>query len=482
MGQIENLEPKEVFFYFNEIAKIPHGSKNTKEISDYCVEFAKARNLKYYQDELNNVIIVKEATKGREGHKGVIIQGHLDMVTVQDEGVGHDFFKDPLNLLVDGDMLHAKGTSLGADNGIAVAYGLALLASETISHPHLEVILTVDEEIGLLGATAIDLSMIQGKYLINIDSDEEGMLLTSCAGGLRGTSRLPLKFVSGKGMGYIIGLKGLKGGHSGSEIDKERGNAIKLMGRLLLELNDSCDLLLYGLYGGEKDNAIPRDCTANIIVDEEDAKIFEETIIKMEKIYKEEYAVSDPDVFIQLEKLGEKEEFVINPIDFEKIIFLLTHTPDGIMHMSKNIEGLVETSLNNGMIHTSETELKLTASVRSSVRTRKEALSNQLQYLIEFLGGDYEVFGDYPEWAYKSDSELRTIMIDAYETLYGNKPDVQAIHAGLECGILLEKRPELDAVSIGPNMYDIHTPKERLSISSTKKVWDYLIEVLKRIA
>lgn len=482
MEQIENLKPKEVFYYFNEIAKIPHGSKNTKAISDYCVAFAKAHNLKYYQDDLNNVIIVKEATKGREGHKGVIIQGHLDMVTVQDEGTGHDFFKDPLHLLVDGDMLHAKGTSLGADNGIAVAYGLALLASDQISHPHLEVILTVDEEIGLLGATAIDLSMIKGQYLLNVDSDEEGMLLTSCAGGLRGTSRLPIQFVSDKGMGYIISVKGLQGGHSGSEIDKERGNAIKLMGRLLLELNDVCDFSLYGLYGGEKDNAIPRECTANVIVDEEDVKVLEETVRRIEAIYKEEFAISDSSVFIQLESLGEKEEFVINPIDFEKILFLLTHTPNGIMHMSKNIDGLVETSLNIGMIHTSETELKLTASLRSSVKTRKEALSNQLQYLIEFLGGEYEVFGDYPEWPYKSDSELRTVMIDAYEALYGTKPKVQAIHAGLECGILLEKRPDLDAISIGPNMYDIHTPKERLSISSTERTWDYLLEILKRIA
>lgn len=479
---LEGLQPQNVFHYFEEITRIPHGSGNTKAISDYCVSFAKEHNLTYYQDEVNNVILVKEASKGREQDAGVILQGHLDMVAAKDADSTHDFMKDPLPLAIHGDWITSTKTTLGGDDGIAVAYALAVLADDSISHPHLEVILTVDEETGMEGAAAIDLSMIKGKYLLNLDSEEEGIILTSCAGGMRGDMKLPVQYTDAEGIAYTATIKGLNGGHSGAEIHKERANAIKLAGRMLYLIKDSFEIGISGIRGGEFDNAIPRECSVELLVSETEAADFEQLLSDIQKTFQEEFAVSDSGLLIELEKKGSSRQKVLTPLTQEKIIFLLMNVPNGIQHMSMDIDGLVETSLNSGVARMNDDAFELTASIRSSVESRKYALSMQLKYLTEFLGGEYSVYGDYPGWEYKRDSKLRETAGDIYKEMFGKAPEIQAIHAGLECGLLLEKCPGLDMISFGPDMKDIHTPKEALSISSTKRMWDYLVAILEKIS
>lgn len=478
---LESLKPERVFYYFEEISKIPHGSGNTKAISNYCVTFAKEHGFSYIQDKWNNVIIIKEASIGREQDAGIVLQGHLDMVTVKEENCTIDFATDSLCLCIDGDELYAKGTSLGGDDGIAVAYTLALLEEDSLSHPRLEVVLTVDEEIGLLGATEIDLSMLKGQYLLNLDSEEEGIFLTSCAGGLRGDCVIPVLYLESEGVAYQIKLTGLTGGHSGAEIDKERANAIKLAGRLLSELEQEISYGICGIQGGEKDNAIATECELQLLVEEQESQRLEKLIQTRTSVYQAEYAISDPNLRIEIVKKGFCTTKRLQPAYQMKVVYLLANLPNGIQNRSLDIPGLVETSLNLGIVNLNLENLTVVASVRSSVRTRKEAISNQLRYITEFLGGVYHTRGDYPAWEYRKNSRLREVMVEIYKEKYGKEPLLQAIHAGLECGILLEKCPQLDAISLGPDMKDIHTTRERLSISSTKRVWEYLIEVIARL-
>lgn len=479
---LEVLQPQKVFQYFEEITRIPHGSGNTKAISDYCVRFAKEHGLEYVQDELNNVIIMKQASSGREKDAAVILQGHLDMVAVKEPDSSHDFLKDALPLAIHGDWISSTKTSLGGDDGIAVAYALAVLDDDTISHPRLEVVLTVDEEVGMTGAMGIDLSMLQGKYLINLDSEEEGYILTSCAGGLHGEIGLPVQYADAEGVLLQVAVEGLLGGHSGAEIQKERANAIKLAGRLLHTLHEAADIGIAAFYGGEKDNAIPRGCTIELYTEKENVPLVKKLLESEEAIYKKEYAVSDGGVSLRVTEKGESLGRVLTPASQEKLIFLLVNLPNGVQNMSVDLPGLVETSLNIGIAGLSKERFSLTASIRSSVRSRKYAVGAQVRYLTEFLGGEFTVRGEYPEWEYKRDSHLRELAEEVYEEMFGKKPVVQAIHAGLECGLLLEKCPGLDIISIGPDMKDIHTPKEMLSISSTQRTWEYLKAILKKLS
>lgn len=480
MGVCENLEPKRVFAYFEEICGIPHGSGNTKAISDYCVSFAKEHNLRWIQDESNNVIIFKDGSKGYEDSEPVIIQGHMDMVCEKENHVEIDFEKDGLKLYVDGDFLKAEGTTLGGDDGIAVAYALAILEDDSLPHPPLEVVLTVDEEIGLLGAESIDLSMLKGRKLLNIDSDEEGIFLTSCAGGLRADCRMPVSRTETEGMEYELLVTGLKGGHSGSEIHKERGNAVMLLGRVLYELRQSGSFSLETLSGGLKDNAIPREAKALILVSEEDSKELLSTVERLNKTLKQEYRSSDEGITVSCRKLEQKKAQTLTDASLIRILFMLRTMPFGVQNMSMEIQGLVETSLNPGIMTLAEEEFCLCFSVRSSVTSRKYELTERLAFITEFLGGELEMHGDYPAWEYEPQSQVRGLMAETYRDLFQEEPKLQAIHAGLECGILSGKIEHLDAISFGPNNYDIHTPQERLSISSTEKVWKLILEFLKR--
>lgn len=480
MGVLSNLEPNSVFKFFEEICSIPHGSGNVDQISDYLVKFAKDRSLEYYQDELKNVIIMKEAAKGYEQEKPVIIQGHMDMVAVKTPDSGIDLEKDGLSLGIDGDYIYAEHTSLGGDDGIAVAYALALLDSDSLQHPRLEAILTVDEEVGLDGAKGIDLSMLKGKQLINIDSEEEGFLLTSCAGGCSLKCGIPFVREKREGVLYEISMTGLLGGHSGIEIHKERGNANCLMGRLLYQAAKAVPVSLISLEGGEKDNAIPKAAKAAVLISESDAADFEAAVQKFEGAMQHELAVKDPGAKVKLEKKGAAVDNCLTKEAFDRITTYLIAFPNGVQAMSASIKGLVETSVNLGVMKLEENEFKTAGAVRSSVQTSKDYLIDRITGLCAMAGGAYSQEGDYPAWEYKLESPLRDKMLSVYKDMYGKDMIPQAIHAGLECGLLSGKIEGLDCVSIGPDMFHVHTTDEKLSISSTKRVWEYLVEVLKR--
>lgn len=476
----EELYPQRVFYYFEQIAAIPHGSRNTKAISDFLVNFAKEHNLVWYQDENNNVVIVKEASAGYEAAEPIIIQGHMDMVCEKEKGVDIDFEKDGLKLYIDGDFLKAEGTTLGGDDGIAVAYALALLDSQEIAHPKLEVVITVDEEIGMLGADAIDLSMLTGHTMLNIDSDVEGSFLTGCAGGMAVNVTLPIKRVMQSGEKVALTITGLEGGHSGSEIDKEHGNANILMGRLLRALFEETPFGIISLAGGLKDNAIPRECVTELLVPQENVNLVKEIADKLDIELKKEFMTADPSVRIEFEDLGKKEENILDFGSVSRVIFYLRSVPNGVQHMSQVMHGMVETSLNLGIMELKEDALHTVTSIRSSVGTRKADLLDRVTAIVELLGGEAEVEGDYPAWEYKQDSSLRPQIAKVYKQLYGKDPVFETIHAGLECGLLSEKIKNLDCVSFGPDNFDIHTPKERLSISSTGRVWDFIVEFLRQ--
>lgn len=479
MRALENCEPKRVFYYFEELCKIPHGSGNTKQISDYLVSFAKEHGLEYVQDEMNNVVIYKPATEGYEDAPAVILQGHMDMVCEKRPDVDHDFTKDPLNISVKDGYVTANGTTLGGDDGIAVAYGLALLESKDLAHPALEVLITVDEEIGLLGAEGFDCSVLKGKRLINLDSEAEGSLWISCAGGLSGISTIPVQRVEAEGQKAAVKITGLMGGHSGAEIDKKRANANVLMGRFLYSLQQETAYEIISLAGGQKDNAITREADAELLV--EDINSVKACAEKLQEGFREEYAGTDEGITVEITDLGVASAKVLHPTSREKVLFFLMEVPFGIQKMSGSIDGLVETSTNIGIVKLGEDEFLGSSSVRSSVEAAGAALSDKICYLTEFLGGEYTVQGAYPAWEYRKDSPLRDQMVEVYEEMYGEKPNVVAIHAGLECGLFYKKIEGLDCVSLGPNMKDIHTSEEVLDIASTERVWKYLVKVLESL-
>ena len=478
MAVLENCEPKRVFHYFEEICKIPHGSGNTRQISDYLVQFSKNHDLKYIQDEMNNVVIYKPGTAGYENAPTVIVQGHMDMVCEKRPDVDHDFTKDGLNLSVEGDYVSANGTTLGGDDGIAVAYGLALLESDTIAHPPLEVFITVDEEIGLLGAVGFDCSVLKGRRFINLDSEAEGSLWISCAGGLSGISHIPVTRLEAKGEKLTVKISGLMGGHSGAEIDKNRANANSLLGKFLHGLDAKAGYELISVQGGQKDNAITRESIAELLTVKENVEAVKEYAASMQTAWREEYTGTDEGITVTVTEEGEQDAKVFHPTSKEKVVFFLVNVPYGVQKMSGTIKGLVETSTNIGILKTSENEVLGSSSIRSSVETARDALSDKIEYLTEFLGGEYERQGVYPAWEYRKDSPLRDKMVEVYEEMYGQKPNVVAIHAGLECGLFYKKMEGLDCVSLGPDMKDIHTSEEVLSISSTERVWKYLVKVL----
>lgn len=480
MGVLTHLEPKKVFDIFEQLCSIPHGSGNMKQISDFCVEYATRRGCEAVQDSVYNVVIYKPATVGYENHPTVIIQGHMDMVCEQDKAVSTiDMATDGLELGIDGDEIFAKGTTLGGDNGIAVAYALALLDDETVAHPPLEILLTIDEEVGMIGAENLDGSLLQGRILLNIDSEEEGTFLSSCAGGMRCQAFLPVERQSASGTLMRVRIHGLKGGHSGMEIIKQRGNSNVLMARVLNRILTKYELQLVALEGGLKDNAIPLDTTAEFITSE---PVKVTALIKeIEAELKKELRSTDPDVMLCI-KTGEVGSYhALDQASTRNVIALALCLPNGIQRMSSDMEGLVQTSLNMGILRLEEDSCLFSYSIRSSVESEKYALAEKIQCLTSLVGGRCEMHGDYPGWEYDKDSKIRQIALDTYKKIYGNDAKVEAIHAGLECGLLSGKLPGLDAISFGPNLKDVHTSKERMSISSAARIYQLLVEMLKNI-
>jgi dipeptidase D len=480
---LNNLEPSLVFSYFEEISQIPRGSGNEKAISDYLVKFAKEKNLKVIQDNVNNVIIKKPGTPGYENAPTVILQGHMDMVCEKNKDTIHDFEKDPLNLRIIDDMIYATDTTLGADNGIAIALSLALLASKDIPHPALEVLITVEEETGLSGAAAVNEKHLDGKYLINMDSEEEGRLLVSCAGGARTIQSIPIVWEMTKPnlVSYAISITGLKGGHSGMEIDKGRGNSNKLIGRVLNALDSQFEYYIKEINGGSKMNAIPREADAVILLRPQDVVTLEDNILIWKKIISNELRAVEEDFQLNIEKIDYNYAEVFSKETKDKVIASLILIPNGIQTMSMEIPGLVESSTNLGVVTTTNSTVNLESAVRSSVKSLKAQIISIGKKVAQITETEFSVSSDYPQWEYNPVSELRKIFIKVYETNYGKTPDVYAIHAGVECGLFKEKLPDLDMISFGANMYDVHTPNEHVSISSIQRTWDYLLAVLKEI-
>ena len=478
MNVLSNLEPKSVFRFFEEMCTIPHGSRNTKAISDWCVAFARERGLEHHQDSHNNVIIIKEATPGYEDAPALILQGHLDMVCEKEPDCSKDMEKEGLDLMVEGDFVTAKGTTLGGDDGIAVAMALAILDADDIPHPRLEAVFTVDEEIGMQGAVAMDVSSLQGRQLLNLDSEEEGVFTVSCAGGNVSACLLPVARAPFQGEGLTVTVSGLRGGHSGTEIHKGRANANMLMGRLLQAMAAATDLRIVAVDGGLKDNAIPVRAQARVVV--ADASAAQAAAREMGDYFAAEYRVTDPGVAVTVAVETAPAGEAMDDASTGKVLCMLTCLPNGVQVMSADIQGLVQTSLNLGILATEGDTVRASFCVRSSVDSQKEMLKARLGCLMEQLGGCVEFSGDYSGWEYRADSPLRDRMVEVFTEQYGKAPRIEAFHAGVECGIFSGKLPGLDCVSTGPDLLEIHTPREKMSVSSVQRVWKFLLEVLRR--
>jgi dipeptidase D len=527
MGSLSGLEPKKVFEYFEDVCRIPHGSGNTDQISKYLVEFAKKRELFYEQDVLGNVIIKKDASAGYEDQPLLILQGHMDMVAVKRPGMAKDLAKDGIDPILVGDRVMGDGTSLGGDDGIALAYGLAVLSDNSLAHPALEVVFTVGEEVGMDGARGIDLSDIRGRRLLNLDSEEEGIFCAGCAGGARLDAHIPVKFEGMEGQILAIKVDGLIGGHSGIEIHKGRGNANILLGQLLSSLAERFDIGICAIHGGLADNAIPREAVGEIVVSEHHRREMEQYISQVQEQWRAELGDSDPKVTIEIENITygiirkQKDNQIIKPIDEmrygtntpdiypmnrvanhsnrmatpipnflhipcvygdegKRLCAYLAALPDGVRKMSREVVGMVETSSNLGVLHLDEEGLHARFSIRSDKESEKAQLIQAISALTYLAEGNVTVSGDYPGWTYLAHSPLREKMIKVYREMYQSDPKIETIHAGLECGIFCGKLEGLDCVSIGPNMGKVHTTEEYLEIASVKRVWEYLVAFLAR--
>ena len=513
MSVLDRLEPKPVFSYFEQIAGIPHGSGNTGAISDYIVSFAEDHDLEYIRDDLGNVIIKKPAYPGHENSAPVILQGHIDMVCEKVAGCDIDMEKEPIRLLCDGETVTADGTTLGGDDGIAVVYMLAILEADDIEHPPIEAVFTVDEEIGMLGAAAMDMSVLEGRRLLNIDSEEEGILLCGCAGGATVTASLPVSRASGGDCDRTSGavvvsdqaaggadagtacqmlrlvVDGLIGGHSGNEIYKRGANAIMLLGRVLNKLDETQDIGLISVNGGGKDNVIPVSAEAIITGIADNIR---KTAKECESVFRNEYKAVDPDFSVRVEPAdaGDSDQNIsieeitgytfMDDASKKRIIKTLSELPNGIQRMNPEMPEQVQTSLNIGILKTTEDGVEIGALVRSDVDAEKHEVVGKLDSIVSENGGSFKVESEYPGWQYHGKSEFLELMKAVFTDVYGYEPKVETIHAGVECGYFTAGIEGVDIVSIGPDLKDIHTPSESMDIKSVQRTWKYVLEVLKK--
>lgn len=479
MGVLSNLEPQEVFKYFEAVSNVPRRTFRNELISDFCIEFAKELGLSHHQDELGNVYIYKPGTEGYENSEPVIMQGHLDMVAVKTEDSEHDFDKDPLELFIDGDKIGAKNTSLGADDGIALAYTMAILASKDIPHPPIEALFTVDEEIGMSGAKETDFSRFKGNMMFNLDAEEEGVLTVGCAGGRICDIVIPVEKTEETGTEVTIKIRGLKGGHSGNEIQLQRGNAHKMMGRILYVLGKKYDFNIVSVDGGSGANVIAQSSTAKLIVESAQAKEFADAVAAFGETIISEFAGQEEDATVRA-LVG--EEVTAETLDADsttKVISFVYGALDGVQCYDRSIEGAVESSLNLGVLKTTDDTVRASYQVRGSVASKLDEMMDRLELWCDMLGGSIEMQGGYPAWEYKADSKLRPLMIDLFKEMYGYEPQVVNIHAGLEGGLFCGNKPDLDIVCFGPNIIKPHSFDERLDIPSTQRSWEYIKAILK---
>ncbi len=482
MSDIQKLEPKAVWNYFHEITQIPRPSKKEGKIVEFIRDFGKKHNLETVVDKVGNVIIRKSAAHGMENRKGVILQTHLDMVPQKNNEKKHDFEKDPIETIVDGEWVKANGTTLGSDNGIGVASVLAVLASNDIKHGPLEALFTIDEETGMTGVFALKKDLLKGDILMNLDSEIEGEICVGCAGGINvSATKDYAEEKSPKGMvTYRITVKGLKGGHSGVDIALGRANSNKLMFRFLMQAESDFGIRLAEAGGGDLRNAIPRESYSIVLLPEIKVKEFEDFVRGYDKMYKAEFAESEPDLTFTFKKT-ELPEKVMNPGEQYRIIRALYACPDGVQQMSQAMEGLVETSSNMAIVKCSGGKFVCHNLTRSSVDSSKEATAWKVAAVFHLIGAEVTMNGDYPGWKPDMQSHILKTISDVYKKMFGNAPDVKAIHAGLECAIIGGVYPNLDMVSFGPTIKYPHSPDEKVNIPSVKKFYDFLCETLKNI-
>lgn len=477
--KLKDLEPKSVFTHFEKLTQIPRCSGNEREVSDYLKAFGEDLGLEVIQDEALNIIIKKAASKGYEDHDAVIIQGHMDIVCEKTPNCNIDFEKDPLNIEIEDGYIIAKETTLGADNGIAVAMAMAILEDESLKHPPLEILITTDEERGMTGAANIDPKNLKARKLLNIDSEAEGVVTVSCAGGARDHLFLNVSRKEQSKNALKIKVDGLMGGHSGLEIDKGRGNANQIMGRLLYQIFEKFDIKIINLDGGSKDNAIPRLSEAILEYDGQYEEI-KKCVRAFENSMKLELGKKDPNLFIEIEKT-KSNLAPITKEDTEKIISLLMLLHTGVLTMSANIEDLVESSVNMGVMHLSEDEFELIFAPRSSVNSLKEFFKERFEIIAKLVGAKYERRNEYPAWEFQEESELRDKILESYRELTGKEMKIEALHAGLECGLFGEILGDMDMISIGPDMQGVHAPGEKLDIESAKRTYELVINLLERL-
>ena len=480
MAVLKGLKPEKVFAYFEKLCSVPHGSGNTKIISDLCVDFAKELGLKYRQEPCNNVVIWKPASPGHESAEPIILQGHIDMVCAKTDDCTKDMTREGLDLMTDGEWIWADKTSLGGDNCIAVAMILAILSDDTLVHPLIEAVFTVDEEVGMDGAFALDCSDLKGKKLLNLDSELEGVFTVSCAGGMRSDCLLPAALTDAAGMeGFGITVAGLRGGHSGADIHLGRGSANRLMGRVLCAaLEKFPGLRLAAIDGGEFDNVICSRCDAVIAVPAGKEADLEQFIRGFDATLKNEYAGCDAGVTLECAKT--EATSAVSAETTSVMLHTLLALPQGVEEMSADFPGLVQTSLNLGVMHLTEDGLHFSYSIRSCIASQKAMLAQRVHAIVEFAGGTVSERGNYPGWQYERDSKLRELVLGVYRDLTGTEAKLEATHGGLECGLFIEKIPGLDAISLGPELHDVHSVRERLSVPSTERVYELVCEVLRR--
>ena len=480
MAVLTGLKPEKVFAYFEKLCSVPHGSGNTKAISDMCVGFAKELGLRYRQEPCNNLIIWKDASPGYETSEPIILQGHIDMVCAKTDDCTKDMKTDGLDLRTDGQWVWADKTSLGADNGIAVAMILAIMADDTLPHPPLEAVFTVDEEVGMDGAFALDCSDLKSKRLLNLDSEIEGVFTVSCAGGMRADCLLPGKPETAVGMdGYTVTIAGLKGGHSGGDIHLGRGNANQLMGRVLYSAMERFrGLRLAAVSGGQFDNVICSRCDATVALPAGHGADFEAFIREFDATLKNEYAGCDDGVTVSCEAAA--ADTAVSAETTSVMLHTLLALPQGVQAMNVDFPGLVQTSLNLGVLRLAEDGLHITFSIRSCIASQKEMLAQRVHAIVEFAGGSVTERGKYPGWQYVRQSHFRDTVLEAYHDITGKDGIIEATHGGLECGLFIEKIPGLDAISMGPEMHDVHSVRERLNAASTERTYELLCEALKR--
>ncbi len=479
---IEGLKPELIWKRFADISRIPRCSRKEAAVAKYVLDFAKKCGLQAKSDQCGNVVVKKPASPGRERVRSVALQGHLDMVCEKNAETAHDFLKDPIELVRRGNLLMAKGTTLGADNGIAVAANLAIMEDRSLEHGPLELLFTVDEETGLTGASNLAPDFIESKTLLNLDSEEEGALYVGCSGGKDTIGEWAIQFEDAPDQmsGVQIKVSGLKGGHSGVEIDRGRSNAIKIMNRFLRAL-DSLGARIASIEGGNKHNAIPRECAAILMTPRRSLEQAKQAASDLEAIVKSEMATVEPDLAVSFIELGRKKARVMKKTDQRKILASISALPHGVIKMSADLPGLVETSTNLAAIRTTKHAIKIATSQRSSVASELGEIADAVSSVFLLGSASVEISDAYPGWKPNMDSSILKVAKSAYRSLFGKDPLVKAIHAGLECGVIGERVPGMDMISMGPTLEGAHSPDERLYIDTVEKFWSFLLEILRRV-